>query len=260
MNLAKFDERAIINGYNAPYRPFYAQLRYMKNGIKNGLCGGTIIGTEYVLTGGHCFFENGKNVEYDRIDVLVGDMSQPNYESSVTVLSMINHTVHPGYLGYTEQGYDLAIVKLNQSVGSARILHMCRSDENYAQGYTLAVCGFGLTIPHGGFDADPGQLKEAQVQDTSADGSCGVDQMFNKDIQICMGSIPGRQFSGPCQGDSGGPAFPLANDNRHEPVCLYGTVSFGATDYDGSCSGDTVLNRVSYFHNWITSTMYDMGL
>merc|ERR1711941_157531 len=88
---------------------------------------------------------------------------------------------HPGYLGYTEQGYDLAIVKLNQSVGSARILHMCRSDEKYAQGYTLAVCGFGLTIPHGGFDADPGQLKEAQVQDTSADGSCGVDQMFNKD-------------------------------------------------------------------------------
>jgi len=258
-NLAKFDERAIVNGYNAPYRPFYVQLRFRTTGKETyGLCGGTIIGMQYVLTGGHCFFENGKKTQYDWIDVLVGDMSQPDYESSVTILSVKNHTVHPGYLGYTEQGYDLAILKLNQTVSSARILKMCKSEDNYAQGYTLAVCGFGLTIPHGGADSDPPQLREAQVQETGTDRSCGTDKMFNKELQVCLGSIPGRPYSGPCQGDSGGPVFPLSGDtDGHNPICLYATTSFGATPYD-TCDADTVFNRVSYFKDWIENQVWNV--
>jgi len=254
MNLAKFDERAIINGYNAPDRPFYVQIRLYRYDIPSSydLCGGTIISPQHVLTGAHCFRTDGTNrpMNWDWIEVFVGDMSQPYYESAVTKLEGINYTVHPGYTGYTQQGYDLAILKLNQTVGSARILRLCTSRESYLQQYPMAACGFGETVAED-TKSDPAQLKETQMQQTGTDTRCGYDNIFNKEIQICMGSIPGRRYSGTCQGDSGGPLFPLNDgDNSQQPICLYGTTSFGATK-DPTCDGDVVFNRVSYFYDWI---------
>jgi len=251
MNLAKFDERAIINGYNAPYRPFYVRLEMTGSKVDplGGGCGGTIIGRQHVLTGAHCFRDDNTNIPYDwgQIDILVGDMSHPNYRNTVTVLSPISVTVHPGYTGYTEQGYDLAILKLNQTVSTANILPLCA--KNYDPGYPIAVCGFGETIGED-VHSDPAQLKETQIQEIVTSGSCGYDYIFNKDLQICMDSIPGRAFSGPCNGDSGGPAFTL-NQDHHQPECVYGTVSFGANKYGPTCDGETVFTRVPAFYDWI---------
>jgi len=256
VNLAKFDERAIINGYNAPDRPFYVKINMTHKSPPGtwSICGGTIIGTQHVLTAAHCFHEDGTNIPYDfeRIDVFVGDMSQPNYEQTVTTLSGVP-TVNPGYNGQYEQGYDVAVVKLNQSVGSGRILRMCKSDESFAQRYSIAVCGFGETVPES-WESSPKQLQETHVQETGTSHSCGKDPMFNRDLQICLGSIPGRSYSGSCQGDSGGPAFPLDN-YYHEPICLYGTVSFGATPYP-TCDGDNVFSRVSAYYDWIQKQLY----
>jgi len=255
MNLAKFDERAIINGYNAPYRPFYVRLEMTGSKVDplGGGCGGTIIGRQHVLTGAHCFRDDNTNIPYDwgLVEVYVGDMSHPNFESTVTILSAINHTVHPGYTGYTEQGYDVAVLKLNQTVSKANVLPLCT--ESYAQGYPLAVCGFGETIAED-IHSDPAQLKEAQVQELDTSGSCGNDYMFNKELQICMGPLPGRTYSLTCQGDSGGPAFPL---DMGVPICVYGTVSFGATPY-ATCDGDVVLSRVSAYADWIKEQVWDV--
>ena len=43
-------QRRIINGYDAPKRPFYVQL--LINGA--GMCGGTLIKDNWVLTGALC--------------------------------------------------------------------------------------------------------------------------------------------------------------------------------------------------------------
>jgi len=255
-NLAKFEERAIINGYNAPYRPFYVKIQLYHNGEDvPGLCGGTIVGPKDVLTGAHCFRGDepeNMNMDYnwDQINVYVGDMSHPNYADTVTKLSAINVTVHPGYTGNVLQGYDVTVLKLNQTVGNDRILRMCKSDENFDTD-PIAVCGFGET--YGGDDtSNPPQLREAQIHEGGTDFSCGEDNMFNKDLQICMESIPGRTYSLTCEGDSGGPAFPLG---MVAPICLYGTVSFGTTSHS-MCDAEVVFSRVSAYKDWIEDVIY----
>merc|ERR1712038_584992 len=71
IKLAELDERAaIINGYDAPERPFYVEILW--NG--SFTCGGTVIKKNFVLTAAHCFYDRGDG----QVDVLVGDFSIPN--------------------------------------------------------------------------------------------------------------------------------------------------------------------------------------
>ena len=47
-------ERAIINGYEAPLRPFYVMI-ITQVGESYSQCGGTVIGPWHVLSAAHCF-------------------------------------------------------------------------------------------------------------------------------------------------------------------------------------------------------------
>ena len=55
---AKFQKRAIVNGYDAPDRPFYVLIE-IEEGYEGFMCGGTIIGPQHVLSAAHCFAKKG---------------------------------------------------------------------------------------------------------------------------------------------------------------------------------------------------------
>jgi len=233
IKLAQWDERAtIINGFDAPNMPFYVEI------FKNGkmACGGTLIKKNFVLSAAHCYF----GAADDRIDVLVGDFSNPN--SKKTRLSA-KATINPGYNG-KDAKYDVAVLKLSQSVSPSRILPMCT--KSYSN-YTIAVCGMGRTIWNDSDSADPPQLKETKLQEQS---SCNEFD-FDKNTQICLGIMKGQSYSGACNGDSGGPAFPLSPSSG-QPICVYGMVSYGQTQ----CDGNTVYTRVSAYRNWIDQQLH----
>merc|ERR1711879_1008400 len=108
VTLSEFEERAaIVNGYNAPNRPFYVELRIWKSKFlgKYGLCGGTIITKQHVLSAAHCFADG-----YQSVDVYVKDFSNPN--SKKTTIPAARVYYNSGYTGKPKYYNDVAVLKL----------------------------------------------------------------------------------------------------------------------------------------------------
>merc|ERR1711879_420969 len=238
VTLSEFEERAaIVNGYNAPNRPFYVELRIWKSKFlgKYGLCGGTIITKQHVLSAAHCFADG-----YQSVDVYVKDFSNPN--SKKTTIPAARVYYNSGYTGKPKYYNDVAVLKLSQSVSSSKVLPMCT--KSYSQ-YAIAVCGMGQTSGHYS-DSYPRRLQETQLQEQSTCGEfSSYPFYFDIKKQVCLGPMKGKSYSGSCMGDSGGPAFPLSSSGK--PICVYGIVSYGSK----RCDEPSIYTRVSAYASWI---------
>jgi len=239
VTLSEFEERAaIVNGYNAPNRPFYVEIRINTRGMSWTTCGGTIISAHHVLSAAHCFADGHKSIL-----VLVGDASNPNYKKTSKKIQA-TVTYHSGFTGSPDFKNDVALLTLSQGVSSSLALPLCT--KSYSQ-YPITVCGMGQTSGYI-FDSMPNQLQETQLQEES---SCGTFSTypynFDKTKQICLGPIKGNKKSSACFGDSGGPAFPLSKSGQ--PICAYGIVSYA--EAKPPCSGNSVYTRVSAYASWI---------
>merc|ERR1712226_1745090 len=90
--------------------------------------------------------------------------------------------INPGYNGQYDQGNDVAVLKLSQSVSSSRILPMCT--KSYSK-FTIGICGMGRTIAEVHVDAT--QLQETDQEEKS---NCSpFNNIFDKNKQICLAPI-----------------------------------------------------------------------
>ncbi|XP_075253471.1 chymotrypsin-like isoform X2 [Convolutriloba macropyga] len=223
-------ERAIINGYEAPLRPFYVMI-ITQVGESYSQCGGTVIGPWHVLSAAHCFPNGTRGVWVVISDFLKEKKDEHVYNATATV--------HENYDNESVRN-DIALVKLMKPVPYSRVIPLC--DKSY-ENNTIAVCGMGITNVTD--KSLPLYLMETKLRETSHCEFESVDPL----VHVCLHSDENKHTSG-CLGDSGGPAFPLSTE-KQKPICLYGIVSFG----DVTCSADTVFTRVSAYLDWIQKNM-----
>ena len=244
-------QRSVINGYDAPPRPFYVRLAMLMltNGvIMEGSCGGTIIDPRWVLTATHCL----NSPDLFEVWVEVGDFTEHNSER-IKILGEV--FIHEGFENteYEENGTvinDVALLKLQHKVPkTSKMLPLCRKDYGNST-LRLKLAGMGMIYqgkPHTGKPNPKDlELQEVELSETSQCPKLWEGHTPVSEMEVC---VLGNNKSA-CYGDSGGALFPV--DGEDEAMCVYGVSSYASESCIG---GVTIFMRVPYFLEWIENTI-----
>ena len=211
-----------------------------------GLCGGSIIMRQYVLTAAHCVTnDNGTAILASRIKVYAGahnrrQLSNPPVQSRTGAQLF----VHGSYNPETED-YDIAVIKLNTPLtinAYVKPIRLAKGSETnlFLAGNDVTVSGWGTTS-YGGSTSN--YLRKTTV-DIVGRATCNRMSSYG-------GSITGRMLCAArtnkdsCQGDSGGPLF-LRHSGMYKQV---GVVSWGVGCAESAYPG--VYAHVGVLRNWV---------
>ncbi|KAJ9596107.1 hypothetical protein L9F63_012691, partial [Diploptera punctata] len=252
--------------------PWMVLLAYNRDGWnrQSYRCGGTIINEKYVLTAAHCVKDlpsvlslAGVRIgEYD-LQTDPDCMENENGDSECAnspIDYRIETTVpHPSYSPSNLQN-DIALVRIRGKINfrTDSIKPICLpigSDQTRnLLGQKLIVSGWGTTEK----GTSSNVLLKVSVPVVSRE-KC--ESVYNRSSslhpikisshQICAG---GENDQDSCDGDSGGPLIFKGEVNSRPRFVQYGIVSFGPRSC-GIKGFPAVYTRVSYYTNWILSTI-----
>ena len=200
-------------------------------GADGGLCTGTLIAADLVLTAGHC-------IEADPIEVIVGsvDLAKPDGERRRVQWAR----AYPDWI----DRYDIGIIMLEHPVFTQpRAIAQGCTRADLAPGLPLQVVGFGLTTKSG--TGDNTRLHRATVP--LVDGTCQSDPACQPAVAPGGEIIAGGHGTDACFGDSGGPIL-IGTDRG---LALLGVVSRGIASWGEPCADGGVYVRADKVVSWI---------
>uniref|UniRef100_A0A182IYJ5 Uncharacterized protein n=1 Tax=Anopheles atroparvus TaxID=41427 RepID=A0A182IYJ5_ANOAO len=237
----------ITNGFEATPGQFPYQIALLSNfGAGTGLCGGSVLTNNFILTAAHCVVSGATTLANGGTAIMGAHNRNVNEATQQRIAFSTGGIIrHPQY-SPTNIRNDIAVVRLNSAITyTARIQPArlpARSDSRQFGGFTGTVSGFGRT-------SDASTATSAVVRFTTnpvmTNANC-IARWNTALIQaqnVCLDGANGRSS---CNGDSGGP---LTVQDGGQSLQI-GIVSFGSA---AGCSigMPSVYARVSHFLGWI---------
>lgn len=212
--------------------------------VGNGLCTGTLITTEWVLTAAHCVTPAvvGLSTQAQVTSSIKVHLNTTNAQTG-TVVTATDSIPDPMFNVNALGSHDSGLIHLSQKVTDITPVPINLDPAMAPIGVQVTMVGFGATATGGGGNVGI----EYTVQQTSI--SCDPSIGSNANL-LCFSQTNG---TGKCEGDSGGPSFAMVNGKLLE----VGITSFG----DQNCAqfgADTRVDAEAAFIKQHVPDLYCM--
>ncbi|XP_058457217.1 brachyurin-like [Malaya genurostris] len=235
----------IVNGEEAQPGQFPYQalvLSFFENG-NSGLCGGTLLTQNFVMTAAHCVVIGSLATHGT---VILGAHNRQIVEETQQRIDFASINVHANYSASLLRN-DIATIQLaTPAVFNAVVQPIdlpAISDDRTFAGLTGIISGFGRTSDETGSPASDVVMYTSNPIVTNADCQSAWNAILIQAQNICLSGEGGRSV---CNGDSGGPLAVRENDRSLQ----VGISSF--VHSSGCASGiPAAFVRVTHYLTWI---------